>query len=97
VFDYPWIDLTSIEMSAPPGYGPADPPQPTRIESPFGSYVLKISALSNGYRVERAFALVATTLKVEAYEELRGYLEAVRRADRTPLHFRRDRPEAASP
>lgn len=90
VFDYPWIDLTSIEVSAPRGYEPAGPPQPTKIESPFGSYLLKISALPHGYRVERAFAIVSTTLKSDAYEAFRGFLEVARRADRTPVSFHRE-------
>ncbi|MBI3447439.1 MAG: DUF3857 domain-containing protein [Acidobacteria bacterium] len=94
VFDYPWIDMASIEVVAPKGYAPAPAPPPVKLEAPFGSYALSVKATDRGYEIQRAFAMVSATLKPESYEALRKFLEDVRMADRTAVVFRRGQGEA---
>ena len=89
VFDYPWIDIASIEVVAPKGYAPSPSPTPVKIESAFGSYALSVTATDRGYEVHRAFAMVSATIKSEAYDALRKFLEQVRVTDRTAVVFRR--------
>ncbi len=89
VFDHPWMDISTIEVSAPPGFAPAEPPPPVTVVVPFGSYTLTARPIKDGFLIKREFVMEALTLKPEAYDQLRRFLEEARRADRAPVVFRR--------
>jgi hypothetical protein len=61
------------------------------IQHEFGNYLLRVTKTDAGYYLERGFALFPLALTAERYEELRAFLEQVRRADATRLAFTRAR------
>ncbi len=89
VFTYPFIDLATVEIDAPEGFEAAGELPGTKLETPFGNYGLRIERTPSGYKVERAFALLALTVDIAEYGELRGFLEKVRVADSKRLEFAR--------
>ncbi len=89
VFSFPFVDHTTLEVGAPPGFVPRAAPSEVRLETPFGSYELRVTAVENGYRVERSFAILALSVQPDRYDELRGFIDRVRVADRTMLEFKR--------
>ncbi|MFQ5700269.1 MAG: DUF3857 domain-containing protein [Acidobacteriota bacterium] len=88
-FRYPFIDLTTVEVASPAGFTPRQPPPLVRFQTPFGTYGRKITKTAGGYRVERAVALLALTVKAEDYKALRAFLERIRVADHAMLEFGR--------
>ncbi len=92
VFDYARAHHTSMVVSAPFGFGPSEPPPPVKVESPFGTYALDVSATDGGYRVERRFVLSEVEISALDYPALRDFFSRALRADRTVLTFARGRP-----
>ncbi|MBI3450873.1 MAG: DUF3857 domain-containing protein [Acidobacteria bacterium] len=87
VLDFPAVDLLVMEVSAPPGYAPADPPAPVKLEGDSGSYVLNIERTAGGFKIQRNFARLPLVVKPADYRPFRDFLQAVRLADRTRLRF----------
>lgn len=90
VFNYPWIDISVIDVKAPEGYAMEKLPEPVTVQGPFGSYAMGITRTPGGARIERAFAVVRLTVKPEDYGELRGFIQRAASADRARLAFKRE-------
>jgi hypothetical protein len=89
VFPFPHIDNATIEIDAPEGMTPADPPPPAKLlESAYGHYALFVRTTETGYLVERSFTLEVARATVEEYPALRAFLNKVREADGISLKFR---------
>jgi len=89
VFPFPRIDNATIEIDAPEGLVPSDPPSPAKLlESAFGHYALFVRPTETGYQVERSFSLAVARATVEEYPALREFLNKVREADGVILKFR---------
>jgi hypothetical protein len=84
------LEKSTIEIPAPPGYRPAEPPTPDRVESGAGAYTLAVKTDGASYIVERSLKYSRAEMPREEYDALRRFLEEVRVADRTPLVFRRE-------
>lgn len=89
VFPFPRTDLATIEVAGPAGFMPSSTFDPIRIDHPLGNYLLIVTPTSAGYHVERSFSLKQQKLAPANYAGLRQFLLEVRRADRTPLVFKR--------
>ena len=89
VFEFPRVDVVNLEIVAPEGYVPEDAPEPEKLQTPVGNYVLRVSRLEDRFKVERAVALFNLAIPVDRYDELRSFIEDVRRLDRSPLTFKR--------
>jgi hypothetical protein len=88
VFPFPKTDIVRVEVAPPPGFRVENPPEPVRIDSQIGTYVLEVVAADTGYRVSRKLELKALKVIPEGYGLVRKFLSDVARADRTPLTFR---------
>ncbi len=89
IFEYPRAETDSIDVAAPHGFKPKDPPAPVTLRSPYGSYQLTVSKTATGYHVERSFSLLPVIVKPPDYTVLKQYVDAVRKADRTAVAFDR--------
>jgi len=89
VFDFARVDTVSLEMVAPEGFVPSDPPPPVTIESSLGKYMLRVSRDADRFSIERALALFNIQVDVDRYEDLRTFIAEVERLDRTQLSFTR--------
>ncbi len=89
VFDYPKLDIVSLDLMAPEGFTAQDAPAPVKLETPFGKYQFVAVKNEKGFHVDRAFALMPLLVKPADYEGLRSFLKQVQTADRTSLSFRR--------
>jgi hypothetical protein len=89
VFEFPRVDIVNLEIVAPEGYVPEDAPEPEKLQTPVGNYILRVSRLEDRFKVERAVALFNVSVSVDRYDELRSFIEDVRRLDRSPLTFMR--------
>ena len=89
VFDYPRVDTLELLVKPPPGFRAAHAPEPVNLSGPYGRYKLVISATAEGYKVQRAFALLAESVPAMEYEALRSFVEHVVGADRMSLPFER--------
>jgi hypothetical protein len=87
LFDYPRVDITGIDVTAPRGFKPKSAPPPVKLESPYGRYELYVTATPTGYHVDRAFALGTLVAKPDEYGPLRKFFDDVRNADRTRVQF----------
>jgi hypothetical protein len=90
IFDYPKVDVLAMDIAAPHGFKPNDPPAPIRLESPYGRFLLVVTKTPEGFHVDRAFALTVFVAKPTEYEVLRKYFADVRKADETTVTFKRD-------
>ena len=89
VFDYPKLELTAIDVTAPHGFRGRAAPAPVKFESPYGRYQFVVTETPTGFHVDRAFALTVITVNVDEYAALRKFLDDVRNADRTAVSFER--------
>jgi hypothetical protein len=87
VFDYPRLDIVSLDVTSPPGFSSKTPPPPVKVDSPFGKYQWVATKTDKGYHVDRAFALLPLFVKPADYEALKAFLKQVSTADRTALAF----------
>ncbi len=90
VFDYPRVDIVGIDIAAPRGFKPKDPPAPVTLESPYGRYQFVVAKTPTGFHVDRAFVLTVLTAKPDEYEALRKFFADIRKADQTDVMFARD-------
>lgn len=93
VFEFPRVDVETVEIVAPEGYVPEDAPEPETLQTPVGNYVLKVWRLEDRFKVERALALFSVSIPADRYDELRSFIDDVQRLDRTRLTFKRTEPE----
>jgi hypothetical protein len=91
IFDFPRADVVELTIAPPSGFEPEDAPPPVEISSPFGSYRLTISTTPEGFKVERALALLPLKVPAEEYDVLVAFLDDVRHADSTRVAFTRVR------
>lgn len=91
IFTFPRTDITSIDAVSPPGFTTSEAPAPVMLSCRFGHYTLSVTTTDTGYHVERVFALTTLGAPASEYEPLRDFLAAVRKADRTPLVYRKAR------
>ncbi|HET6372037.1 MAG TPA: DUF3857 domain-containing protein [Candidatus Polarisedimenticolia bacterium] len=91
VFSYRRVDRTTLDVAAPPGFVHAQAPEAVVLDSPYGTYSLRVTEKERGYRVDRAFTLKGLTVELSEYDRLRAFLDKVRLADRTRLEFVRSR------
>lgn len=89
VFDFPRVQVLELTVTSPDGFRFESPPDSVSLATTYGKYQLVFSAAPEGAKVQRAFALLPVKVPVEEYDDLRGFLEAVRRADATGLTFTR--------
>jgi hypothetical protein len=89
VFEYPRVDIVSIDVKPPSGFRSTTPPAPVRIDSPFGRYILQIRNTETGVHVDRMFALTPLIVDVGEYPKLRSFLQDAAKNDHTPLVFDR--------
>ncbi|HJQ97182.1 MAG TPA: hypothetical protein VJ826_02655, partial [Candidatus Polarisedimenticolaceae bacterium] len=89
VFEYPRLDIVSLDVAPPPGFATKDPPAAVKLESPFGKYQWVATKTDKGYHVDRALALLPLFVKQGDYEALKSFLKQVSTADRTALGFQR--------
>ena len=89
VFDYPTVEVTGIDVTAPHGFKTKTAPAPVKLESPYGRYQLFVTETPAGYHVDRAFALTVLIAQAKEYEALRKFLADVRNADRATITFER--------
>lgn len=89
IFSYPRVEEDVIHIGVPEGFQTVDPPPAIRHNSPFGNYQLSFSGSPEGYTVRRKFELKALKVEPGQYESLVDYLEKLRRADQTPLVFKK--------
>ena len=89
VFDYPWAEIVELTIEAPDGFGPAEPPDPVEITSPYGRYRLQFEPAEDGLKVNRAFALFQATVPAAEYGDLRAFLQQAREADKGMIDFER--------
>jgi hypothetical protein len=92
IFPFPRTDLVRADVSAPPGFAPADPPLAVAMDTDIGSYAMKVTTADDGFHVERKLVIKPVRVLPEGYEKLRKFFADVARADRTPLTFRRGSP-----
>jgi hypothetical protein len=90
IFDYPKLDILTMEIAAPHGFKPADAPAPVRLDSPYGRYQLSVTKTPSGFHVERGFALTVFIAKTPEYDAVRKYFADVSKADKTTVMFERD-------
>jgi len=89
VFDYPFVDRSSMDVESPRGYAPVAAPQPITVEERFARYTLTVTATPGGYHVEREHQFAPLLIMPADYPGLRDYLAEVHRADRIRLEFKR--------
>ena len=89
VFNYPRLDIVSVDIAPPPGFSAKAPPPQVKLESPFGKYQWAATKTDKGYHVDRALALLPLLVKQADYEALKSFLKQVSTADRTALAFER--------
>jgi hypothetical protein len=93
VFDYPFIDMSVVDIEVPGGFEAAPLPETVKLSTPFTSYALSASMSDSGIRVQRAFAVVKDVVAPGEYPALREFLREVEIADRTMLVFRKKEEE----
>lgn len=89
IFDYPSLDVVSVDIVAPEGFVAEAPPAPVKLQSTYGRYEFWARKTDNGIHVDRVFALTPLVVRANDYENLKRFLEQVRTADRMTLPFRR--------
>jgi hypothetical protein len=89
VFDYPRLDIVSVDVAPPPGFSAKAPPPAVKLESPFGKYQWVATKTDKGYHVDRALALLPLFVKPTEYEGAEVVPQAGEHADRTALAFER--------
>ena len=89
IFDYPRLDVVTLDVAAPAGFTAGDPPAPIDVQTPFGRYQWTATKIEGGFHVERSFALLPLSVKPPEYEALKAFLKQVAAGDRTTLPFRR--------
>jgi len=89
VFEYPRLDIVSVDIVPPAGFSAKAPPQPVKVESPFGKYQWAATKTEKGFHVDRAFALLPLFVKPTDYDALKAFLRQVHTADQTALVFER--------
>ncbi|MEE9230833.1 MAG: DUF3857 domain-containing protein [Acidobacteriota bacterium] len=88
VLKFRCVDVTTVEVSLPPGFEVGVIPGPVFLNSPYGSYSLSIRAGPTGYRVERNLTMQRLTVPSGEFLGFKGFLDGVRKADATYLHFK---------
>jgi len=89
IFSFPHVDKSVIDVDVPAGFAAGDPPPSTQLDSPYGHYLLAVSATPTGYHVERTFSIDTVGVTAAEYEPLRKFLSEVHQADRAPIEFRK--------
>ncbi len=89
IFPFPSVVKNEIIVHAPEGFITGQMPSPVQIDGPAGKYSLVISMNNDSYTVKREFSIKPLIFKTKYYKLLTDYLDQVRRADQTPLIFRR--------
>jgi hypothetical protein len=89
VFAFPRVDILELSVKAQAGFRPKDAPEATSFAGPYGKYQLTISATADGFKVQRALALLPVVVPPAEYDALRAFISKVRRADATTLPFAR--------
>jgi hypothetical protein len=89
IFDFPFIDMSVVDVEVPEGLEPGELPEPVKFSTPFTSYALSAQKTEDGIRVQRACAVVKTAVAPEEYGTLRRFFQDVETADRTKLVFRK--------
>lgn len=87
LFKYPRADIVGIDVEAPHGFTPKDPPAAIELTSPYGRYQLSVTKTPTGFHVDRAFALTVLVAKTEEYAAVRKFFEDVGKADETTVSF----------
>lgn len=93
VLPYPETDILSLDVTTPPGFETTAPPETVTFESPYGRYLLSVTATETGYHVERMSTITALGLPASEYAPFREFFERIRKADKTALHFTRSAPK----
>ncbi|HKQ62077.1 MAG TPA: DUF3857 domain-containing protein [Candidatus Polarisedimenticolaceae bacterium] len=92
IFDFSRVELLELSLKPPPGYRPSRPPPEVRFAGTYGKYALTFAATDEGYRVERALALLPLKVPPAEYAAFLEFLARVRAADATGLDFDRVEP-----
>jgi hypothetical protein len=89
LFRFPRTDLLTLDIASPKGFTPSSEVAPIQLSTPYGMYLLSVSARENGYHVERSVTLVPLAVMASDYGSLQSFFAEIRRADRTLLAFKR--------
>lgn len=89
VFSYPRTDQQVVDIRSPRGFRARTAPLPTTIESPFGTYDMKVSATDSGFHVERKLVMSAIRVLPDEYAGFREFLAAVKKGDMQVVEFAR--------
>jgi hypothetical protein len=68
------------------------PPEPVRIDSPYGRYEREVSVVDGAFRDVRRLAIVTPVVPPAEYEALRKFREQVELDDTVDLEFLGDPP-----
>lgn len=91
IFDYPELVIISLDVTAPKGFKPKDPPPAVNLDSPYGRYQLVVTKTATGFHVDRAFALTVLIAKPPEYAAVKKYFTDVHQAEQVALDFERER------
>ncbi len=89
VLDYPRVDVTELEVRAPVGFEPGEPPARKEIVTPFGRYLLEFERIDGGFKVRRFASVVSAGVEPADYDALVDYVTEIKRADASSVEFRR--------
>lgn len=91
VFRFPRIDYAETRLYPAAGFTLGPAPEPVKIESPVGRFVLQVDVdkETDAFVVHRLLALTAVVVKPQDFPELRRFFDAIRLADRATVTFLR--------
>ncbi len=89
ILEAPRIDLATLDIKPPEGFAPTGARDPVTVSSKYGSYSLFYNEADGGYHIERMLRLAIMTVDPKEYGEFVEFLDAVRRADRSSVRFKR--------
>lgn len=92
VFDFPRTDVLTVEVTAPQGFVPDEPPPPVVLERRAGQYGLQVTRTDEGFTLQRVLVVFPLALPPQDYPVLRAFFDEVRVADRAQLTFTRAEP-----
>ncbi len=91
VLPYRRADVLRLAAGAPEGFVPAPAPPPISLETPFGSYALRVRHADGGFQVERTLVLTRAIIPAAEHELLRNFFTRVRYGDEQMLRYTRRR------
>jgi hypothetical protein len=90
VHAYPYLDIDSVKIILPAGFGVQASPKPVSVETEFGKYASATQSLPDGSLMYvRKFELSSTEIPAAMFGAYRTFLEQVTKADNASLMIHR--------